>query len=293
MTFATAYPRPWMGLRAWVRLRRPARDGLSVVGVIALALLVLNPWAHGADAYAYWSFDPADPYALARGRLDNPGAFLYSPPIALIFLPAHALSWPVFATGWTLLVAAAAVWLGGAWGLALLATYPVLLEVSYGNVSLLLAVAIVVGFRWPASWAFVLLTKVTPGIALFWFVFRREWKHLATAVGATAVISLFSALVAPDMWRLWLNLLAESATLPDPGAFGFVPRWLRFVAALFVVAWGAATNRRWTVPVSAGLASPVAWLFAPVMLGVLPLIRAAPPGTGDEPDPTGQTTRAH
>ena len=49
-------------------------------------------------------------------------------------------------------------------------------ELAGGNISLLLAVAIVVGFRWPAAWAFVLLTKVTPGIGLLWFVVRREWR---------------------------------------------------------------------------------------------------------------------
>ena len=28
--------------------------------------------------------------------------------------------------------------------------------------------------RWPAAWAFVLLTKMTPGIGLLWFAFRRD-----------------------------------------------------------------------------------------------------------------------
>ena len=55
------------------------------------------------------------------------------------------------------------------------------MEVAGGNVSLLLAVAIVVGFRWPAAWALVLLTKITPGIGLLWFAVRREWRSLAWA----------------------------------------------------------------------------------------------------------------
>jgi len=44
----------------------------------------------------------------------------------------------------------------------------------------LLAVAIAVGFRYPAAWALVLITKVTPGIGLVWFAVRREWCPLAT-----------------------------------------------------------------------------------------------------------------
>ena len=67
------------------------------------------------------------------------------------------------------------------------------MEVAGGNVSLLLAVAIVVGFRWPAAWALVLLTKITPGIGLLWFAVRREWRHLAIALGATAAIVAVSA----------------------------------------------------------------------------------------------------
>ncbi len=62
-----------------------------------------------------------------------------------------------------------------------------------GNVHMLLALAIVLGFRWPATWSFVLLTKVTPGIGLLWFAVRREWRSLAIALGATAVLVTLSA----------------------------------------------------------------------------------------------------
>ena len=76
---------------------------------------------------------------------------------------------------------------------------PVLFEFYLGNVHLLLALAIVLGFRWPAAWAFVLLTKITPGIGLLWFAVRREWRSLAIALGATAGrSSLAGLLVAPQ-----------------------------------------------------------------------------------------------
>jgi hypothetical protein len=60
-----------------------------------------------------------------------------------------------------------------------------LMELAGGNIEILIAVAIVVGFRWPAAWSFVLLTKVTPGVGLLWFAVRREWNQLATALVAT------------------------------------------------------------------------------------------------------------
>jgi hypothetical protein len=45
--------------------------------------------------------------------------------------------------------------------------------------------------------------------------------------------------------------------------------------ALAVVVWGARTNRRWTVPVSAMLALPALWYGAlSIMIATLPLIGA-------------------
>ena len=48
-----------------------------------------------------------------------------------------------------------------------------------------MAAAIALGFRYPAAWSFLLLTKVTPGIGLVWFAVRREWRPLAIALGFT------------------------------------------------------------------------------------------------------------
>ena len=85
------------------------------------------------------------------------------------------------------------------------------MEVAGGNVSLLLAVAIVVGFRWPAAWALVLLTKLTPGIGLLWFAVRREWRSLAIALGATAAIVAVSFVILPDQWRDWVDVVIRNA----------------------------------------------------------------------------------
>ena len=52
----------------------------------------------------------------------------------------------------------------GTKSLVLLAFPPLALELFHGNVHLFMAVAIVVGFRFPAAWAFVTLTKVSPGV---------------------------------------------------------------------------------------------------------------------------------
>ncbi len=41
---------------------------------------------------------------------------------------------------------------------------PVFFEVLVGNVHLLYAAAIVLGFRHPWTWSLMILTKVTPGV---------------------------------------------------------------------------------------------------------------------------------
>jgi hypothetical protein len=242
------------------------------VGIAVLFVLLVNPSAHGSDAYGYWSFDPVSPYSQAMGNTDASVAFRYAPPVALLLMPLHAIPWPLFITGWTIGLAVALWYLGRGWAFALLALYPVALEVSYGNVSLLLAVAIVVGFRYPGAWAIVLLTKVTPGVGLLWFAFRREWARLAVVVAAVLGLAAVSYLIAPALWPQWVAMLQSDIVAPSRGAFAFAPLPMRLVAAAALVAWGARTDRRWVVPIAAGVAFPVPWLFSPVMLGAFPLL---------------------
>jgi hypothetical protein len=125
----------------------------------------------------------------------------------------------------------------------------------------------VVGFRWPAAWSFVLLTKVTPGIGLLWFVVRREWRQLGIALGATALIVAVSSAIMPGAWLDWLNLLAGLAGR-EGGTWAAVPIpfALRLPVAVALVVWGARTDRRWTVPVAGMLALPALWYGGLTML---------------------------
>jgi hypothetical protein len=147
------------------------------------------------------------------------------------------------------------------------------MEVAGGNVSLLLAVAIVIGFRWPAAWALVLLTKVTPGIGLLWFAVRREWRHLAIALGAIAAIVAVSAVTMPSAWRDWVDVIIGNAGKGGTWASVPVPLWIRMPIAVAVVVWGARTDRAWTVPVAAMLALPALWYGGiSMLLAVIPLL---------------------
>ncbi len=240
------------------------RSGYFVVGVIVsvyiLIAVIPSGGTFGIDAFAYWSAEPPL-YGSAPGEL---GAFLYSPAFYQVVSLLQFLDWTSFAWIWAAINLATAIWLGP-FALALPFTW---LEVYHGNVNLLLAAAIVLGFRYPAAWAFVLLTKITPGIGLVWFAARGEWRSLAIALGATAAIAAASFAVAPTLWFGWVSLLAGSGQ--DPLAFG-PPLLVRMPIAAVLVVWGSRTDRRWTVPVAACLALPNLWWHGLAVLAAVPL----------------------
>src|SRR6476620_5028793 len=109
-------------------MRRAVRDGLALAGLVfaGYLFLVVAPRAgtFGFDAYAYWSVDLTDPYAVPAGTF---GAFTYSPVIARLFAPFGQLSWPAFLWLWTAVLVATLIWLGWRSTLLVLAFPPVAL----------------------------------------------------------------------------------------------------------------------------------------------------------------------
>jgi Glycosyltransferase family 87 len=234
---------------------RAVRDGLSVVGAGMLVVLLVA--APGVDSHAYWAFNGASPYGPADA-LGRPDAFLYAPPAALFFLPFHLLPWPAFRVLWLLVDVAALAVLSRRWTLAMVAVYPVVLELSAGNINLLLAIISVWGIRYPGIWSVALLTKVTPGVGLLWFVVRREWRSLAIALAWTCVIAAASFVVVPAWWPQWVATLLGSAGVAGPASSA--PLVLRLLLASAVVAWGAHTDRTWTIPVAVTISLPALWV---------------------------------
>jgi len=256
---------------------RALRDGLIISGWLATAFtLVVVTYAGrslGYDAFSYWSIDFADLYGRTVGNNFTLGAFRYAPPIAYLFGPLGALPWWLFLLVWEALMLAIVFWLGGRWALVALALPPVALELYHGNVHLLMAGAIALGFRFPWTWAFVILTKVTPGIGLLWFAVRREWRSLSIALGATALVSIVAAIAAPHYWAEWINSLLVN--LNEPQFYSVPPPALiRVPLASLIVIWGARTDRPWTVPVAAMLALPIIWPHGlTVALAAIPFLR--------------------
>ncbi|GIW19718.1 MAG: hypothetical protein KatS3mg065_0014 [Chloroflexota bacterium] len=257
------------------RLGRPLALGLVVAAWIIGGWWLLAQGEGGpVDVRAYYLVDPDHPYAGAR--VDAPNAFLYSPAFAQATAPLRLLPWDVFRTLWRAAELAALTALAGPATLACLFVGPIATELNVGNIHLLLAAAIVGGFRWPAAWSFVVLTKVTPGIGLLWFAVRREWRALAGALVATLAVVALSALLAPGLWLDWIALLAREATAPPRREWEVVmlPLEWRIAVAAVVVAWGARNDRRWAVPIGAFLALPVTWYTGLSLLaGTLPFVR--------------------
>jgi hypothetical protein len=254
---------------------RLLRDGFVILAVVlvGLRLFAIRPWADSVDAYAYWTTRDGVFYdASTTGRI---GSYLYSPAFAQLLAPLVWLPIAVFSAIWTAINSAALWFLLRRWALPSLLFLPIAFEVISGNVNLLYAAAIVVGFRWPAAWSIVLVTKITPGIGLLWFVVRREWRSLAIALGATAVIAAVSFAILPEQWRTWVDVVMRNAAAGKSGTWASVPipLWIRLPIAIALVVWGARTDRRWTVPVASMLALPALWYGGlSMLLAVIPLL---------------------
>ena len=243
-------------------IRRLARDGflLLAAAFVLLRLLGVPPWDRAIDAFAYWGTRDGSLYSGAvAGTL---GAYLYSPAFAQALTLLVWLPWTAFLAVWTAILLAAYGWTVRLAALPLLLFLPIPADIATGNIHLLFAAAIVVGFRYPGAWAFLALTKVTPFIGVAWFAARKEWRPFTIACGVTAGIAAVSIALDPAAWRTWIDILANSSSTPadTPGWFLPVPLVVRLPIAFIVVVLAARTDRAWLLPVAVTLALPVVWL---------------------------------
>lgn len=250
----------------WPRL---ARDGFLLGAGLWVVGTALGVFAFGTDAPIWWAARSPDPYAHAEYIAGVPG-FFYSPAFAQALAPFQALPQSVFVALWTTGLFAALYAMTGRYAIAALLFPPVALDIFTGNVHVLFALVAVFGLRYPALWAFPLLTKVTPGIGLVWFAVRKEWPQLAVGVGATAAIVGVSFLLTPGAWFEWVGLLTQNVGADVTYPHVPVPLPYRLPFALLLIVWGARTDRRWTVPVSMLLALPVIWPGSFALLAAIP-----------------------
>lgn len=265
-------------MRIW---RQPGQVlRLMALGVVVFHVLAFGLWSPGSDARIYYdveleTFGPGEIFGTT---------FTYSPAAAWWLQPLQALPFEAFRTLVVAVNMAGFVFLIGpvfAAIILLAQLLPVWMEFQQGNINFALGAALVLGFRHAGWYAFPLLTKVTPGIGLVWFAFRRDWRPLAIAGVATLLLALPSLALHASAWPVWIeSLVANAGADAQVGA----PVLLRGALAAAVIAWGARTDRPWTVPIAAALVAHVnssGWLiaFAAVRLSGLPSgSKASPPG---------------
>ena len=240
---------------------------IAVWGLLAAILLVVlmtalaepfepDSFGPGHDARAYWAAPLDEPYV--PGSVGRESAYLYSPAFLVALSPLRALPWPLFLGLWTTGLLAVLLWLARP-----LLFLPLLLlslpEICAGNITILLAAAIVLGFGRSVAWAFPLLTKVVPGVGVLWFAVRRQWLQFAIAIAATVAIIAGTALVTPGLWADWFQLLLSSTgSSTVPGSVP-VPLIARLPVAIAIIAFAAWRDVRWLLPIGVLLAMPVLW----------------------------------
>ncbi len=271
---ADTNPARALGRRLWTileRNRRAIRDALVIAGIARAAWYFvvqgIHPWEFvGIDARAYWRVDLAHPYA--SSAVGEPSTYLYPPVFAQVLAPLSVLPFPVFFALWTAVLVAILAWLVRPWPWALaILVLPISYELFVGNIHLLIAAVVALGFTRPALWAFPLLSKVTPGVGVVWFAARREWRPLAIAIGVTLFAVALSVLVSPSAWSEWLAFMVA-----DQGKSEALP--LRLAVAFLLVAFAGLTDRRWLVPVGVLIAFPVVWVETWVVLLAMIRIRS-------------------
>jgi hypothetical protein len=263
-----------------------------VASAVAIVVLVVV-WSRMAsatwhdDSYAFWN-------AWRDGRLYPPSwqpvsEYVYSPAFAQAFWPLTLLHWPVVNAVWAAFQLAALVWMLGPIGAVVALAFPfpslpvsgtaVYATIDNGNPMVLTAAAITLGLtRWPGGFAYVLLTKVSAGIGVLYFAFRREWGHLAVAIGITAAIVVISAIFGPHLWVEWARLL-YGAFFHSGGAealakeqFMPLPLAVRGAIGLVVVAVAAWRGVLWAVPIGCFLALPDIHLGGFAVLTAVPAV---------------------
>jgi hypothetical protein len=267
--------------RVLVKAPRPVRwlgDRVEVFGAIGLVAVWLwislsDVRPSVVDATVYWRLDLDHLYD--DSLVNRVGAYLYSPVFAQIGEPFTFLRWTVWYASWTGLSVVLLAWMLRPAAALLTLAFPLVGNALWsGNIHFLTAAAAVLAVSLPAAWAFPLLTKVTPGVAILWHVARREWRSLAIALGATALVSAVSYVLVPQLWSEWFAVLSNSSDAPPVNTLLPLPLGVRVALAAVIVLIGGIRGWAWTIPVAMVVAQPVFWTAGlAVLVAIVPLSR--------------------
>ena len=265
----------WLWLAVHAKLFSLFFTGLGALLALFYWRLLTETGGLPVDMQWYWQADPHNLYP--HPELLQQNGYNYSPAFEIVVGWGRVLPFETFVAIWRAVLLGALVWLAGPFTIPVLLLFPVASEINAGNIQILLALAIVLAVRggaWSAAWAFPLLTKVTPGVGILWFLLRRQWRDLAIGVITTMAIAVVTMILWPERWLGWLQLLTSGTPPPlPPFNLPFPPRFALAVVTVGIAAW---RGWKWPLVVAGTLALPAFYTLSPSMLvGVLPFARNA------------------
>lgn len=267
---------PRLGELAW--LVEPA----GALGLFAVWIWISFNHPIRIDGTVYWQIDLDNLYG---GRVNELGAYLYSPAFAQVAAPFTNLPWSVWYSAYAALNLVLLGWMLGPPAALITLLSPAANHALWqANIHYLTAAAAVIAIRWPAAFGFPLLTKVTPGVAILWLVGQRNLRGLAVAVAATAAVIVLSFALAPRLWSEWIGVLVASGGAPAPATLLPLPLAVRVTLAAAVVLIGGVKGWAWTIPVAMVLAQPIFWTAGlAALVAVVPLAQEPRPIPATEP----------
>lgn len=261
--------------------------GLGVIGFAFGLWILVGLGIHGqggtagTDALAYWQAGRAilDGSALYAGDPGATAAYLYSPLFAQLVAPASLLPSVAFVWLWRLLEVGCLRLVLGSWaraGLAILVFPPVLIELAFGNVNLVVAAVCALAMRGRAAATSVPLAVKLTGLPLVPLAFVADRRGFLAGLVVAALAVGISILVAPGPWADFAAFLGRA---PEPTWWTNLSRGTPLLPRLVLaLALGVAAIRwRRLAPIAVVIGLPIVWLTS---LSILVAV-AAPLRAGD------------
>jgi Glycosyltransferase family 87 len=225
---------------------------LAAVGASMLGVIIATFWLTPGDDLAYWiaghRLVTGQPIYVPADIAFEPFAYHYPPPLAQVLAPVTgvvpALAYAVIYRGLLLL----ALWeLAGRTMLkmlALIAFIPMTVAVRSENLEIFMAIGIVLGLqRWPWLFTVGALTKVSPGLGIVYLALQRRWRDVAVSVLVGVTITGASLVLAPDLWRAWLDAISGRADMVGNSLVP-VPYSVRAIAGFVLAIMAGVLGRR-------------------------------------------------
>jgi Glycosyltransferase family 87 len=205
---------------------------LAAVGASMLGVIIATFWLTPGDDLAYWiaghRLVTGQPIYVPADIAFEPFAYHYPPPLAQVL--ALAL-WEL--AGRTMLKM-----------LALIAFIPMTVAVRSENLEIFMAIGIVLGLqRWPWLFTVGALTKVSPGLGIVYLALQRRWRDVAVSVLVGVTITGASLVLAPDLWRAWLDAISGRADMVGNSLVP-VPYSVRAIAGFVLAIMAGVLGRR-------------------------------------------------